>query len=125
MKRSILSITRSIAAMAGMVSGSAGLYADEGTRHSAAVNKFSIPSFVLGIVIGFSAGFGVFGGACRPSPTPTDDGKPIPVSAPAEIPKAADVPIAAPVVVPEVKVEVPVSEVPSKPAEIVVTSPKV
>ena len=72
------------------MSGSAGLYADEGTRHSAAVNKFSIPSFVLGIVIGFAAGFGVFGGACRPSPTPTDDGKPIPVSAPAEIPKAAE-----------------------------------
>ena len=108
--------------MADMVSGSAGLYADEGTRHSAAVNKFSIPSFVLGIVIGFAAGFGVFGGACRPSPTPTDDGKPIPVSAPAEIPKAADVPIAAE----PVKVEAPAVEVvaPSKPVEIVVTSPQ-
>lgn len=107
--------------MADMVSGSAGLYADEGTRHSAAVNKFSIPSFVLGIVIGFSAGFGVFGGACRPSPTPTDEGKPVPVSAPAEIPKAADVPIAAE----PVKVEAPAVEVaaPSKPVEIVVTSP--
>ena len=108
--------------MADMVSGSAGLYADEGTRHSAAVNKFSIPSFVLGIVIGFSAGFGVFGGACRPSPTPTDEGKPVPVSAPAEIPKAADVPIAAE----PVKVETPAVEVaaPSKPVEIVVTSPQ-
>lgn len=84
--------------------------------------KFSIPSFSLGLILGFAAGFGVFGGACRPSPTPTDDGKPVPVSAPAEIPKAADVPIA----VEPVKVEAPAVGVvaPSKPVEIVVTSPK-
>jgi hypothetical protein len=86
------------------------------------VKKFSIPSFSLGLLLGFAAGFGIFGGACRPSPTPTDDGKPVPVSAPAVVDAPADVPIVAPVV-PEVQVEAPVSEVPSKPTEIVVTSP--
>lgn len=65
------------------------------------MSKFHFPSFLLGTGVGALLFFAVLnGGACRPSPTPTDDdpSKPIPVDAPK--PKD-DKPIA----VPEVKLD--------------------
>lgn len=86
--------------------------------------KFHTPSFLLGAVLGIVATFAVLnGGACRPSPTPTDDGEPVPVS----VPKPADdkpiaapvVPVVAPVEVPEVKA----AEVLPAKIEVVVAAP--
>lgn len=90
--------------------------------------KFHTPSFLLGAVLGIVATFAVLnGGACRPSPTPTDDGEPVPVS----VPKPADdKPIAAPVAPVVAPVEVPVevpevkaAEVPPAKIEVVVAAP--
>ena len=86
--------------------------------------KFHTPSFLLGAVLGIVATFAVLnGGACRPSPTPTDDGEPIPVSVPKpadDKPIAAPVaPVVAPVEVPEVKA----AEVPPAKIEVVVAAP--
>ena len=86
--------------------------------------KFHIPSFLLGAALGMVATFAVLnGGACRPSPTPTDDGEPVPVSVPKptdDKPIAAPVPpVVAPVEVPEVKA----AEVPPAKIEVVVAAP--
>lgn len=86
--------------------------------------KFHTPSFLLGAVLGIVATFAVLnGGACRPSPTPTDDGEPVPVSVPKpadDKPIAAPVtPVVAPVEVPEVKA----AEVPPAKIEVVVAAP--
>jgi len=63
-----------------------------------------ILSFSLGALAGASLLFAILnGGACRPEPTPTDEGTP--VSAPVVPKPAADVPIAAPVVEPKPEVK--------------------
>jgi len=70
--------------------------------------QFSVPSFIAGLAAGIVLTFAVLnGGACRPSPTPTDEGTPVKV----EVPK---VEIAAPVPAPavpavEVKAVAPVA----------------
>ena len=90
--------------------------------------KFHTPSFFLGAILGIVATFAVLnGGACRPSPTPTDDDDGTHVGAPLEPSKpAADVPIGAPAVPPAapvpalapIKVEVQVEGAQAKPAEV-------
>ena len=84
--------------------------------------KFHTPSFLLGAALGIVATFAVLnGGACRPSPTPTDDGEPVPVS----VPKPADdKPIAAPVVAPVEAPEVKAAEVPPAKIEVVAAAPE-
>ena len=89
--------------------------------------KFHTPSFLLGAVLGIVATFAVLnGGACRPSPTPTDDGEPVPVSVPKpadDKPIAAPVAPVAPVVAPVEVPEIKATEVPPAKIEVVVAAP--
>lgn len=92
---------------------------NQGTRHTARVKQ--ILTFSLGALAGAGLLFAILnGGACRPEPTPTDEGTPVQV-----VPKE-DKPIAAPVApasVSEVKPEpiatlpVPDIERPNAPVE--------
>ncbi len=73
--------------------------------------KFNLPSFLAGLVVGIVATFAILnGGACRPSPTPTDEGTPVKVEAPKVEIAAPSVAGAAPIApTVEVKPEAPVS----------------
>lgn len=66
--------------------------------------KFHLPSFLLGTGVGALIFFAVLnGGACRPSPTPTDEGTPVSVPMPPSDKPIAPMPVAQPEAPAEIK----------------------